>query len=487
MTFEVEPEVVLERLRALRAGDAPTHGGRVLSYVYDPGIAGFDALVEEAARLSLHLNGLDPVVFGSIGAMERDVVGFVRDLLHGEASGGDDDVVGTVTSGGTESILLATLAAREARPGRSRVVVPSTRHSAWRKAAHLVGLELDVVPVGADGVVDGASFAARLDDDVALAVLSAPSYPFAALDPIEHLSHACLAADVDLHVDACIGGLALPFWPEVPAWDLRLPGVTSISADLHKYAYAPKGASVLLQRGRARRSSHYFADVEWPGYPVVTSTLLGSRQAAGLAGAWAAVTALGVGGLRTLMASCIRTTERLHATVDDIEGLRVVGSPVGPLLALATDEDSSAPVDPLRLVMELRAEGFLAQGQPALRQSALDPAGPDLSATAHLTITPALAPSVDELCAALERAAERSRGSAAPSALQAALHGLDLTGDVDAGAIVAALGEATGGDLAAVATEGTELFDLIATLPAGVVESLMAEVVARHLDPPPNV
>lgn len=473
MTFEVAPDAVLARLEAMRAHDAPTRGGTVLSYVYDSGVAEIDALAEEAARRCLHLNGLDPVVFGSIAQLEREVVAFVRDLLHG-----DDRVVGTVTSGGTESILLATIAAAAVHPEARRIVAPATRHPAWRKAAQLTGLELDIVPVDADGVVDPDAMAAALGPDVALVIASAPSYPTAMLDPIEAIAAACATARVDLHVDACIGGLALPFWPEVAPWDLGVPGVTSISADLHKYAYAPKGASVLLTRRREQRAGHYFADVEWPGYPVVTSTLLGSRQPAGLAAAWAILTGLGTSGLQSLMDSCARSTRRIADTVQGVDGLRVVGDPCGPLLALAADDaDEADGVDPLALVDGLRARGFLAQSQPGLRQ----PHGPRMPATAHLTITPALEQHLDELCAAIEAAAADARGHRAPGPLLTALGSVESG---DPAAVLAALQTAIGSaDAASFTAAGADLFDLIGMLPPSVTETLMIKVLAAHLDP----
>ena len=289
---------VLDRLDALRAADAPTHGGRVLSYVYDSGRPDLDELAARAARAVQPVNGLDPTTFGSVAVMERELVGFAREAFHG-----GDDVVGSVTSGGTESCILAVKTARDAwrargGEGTPRLVAPSTVHAAFRKGAHLLGLDLDIVPVDpATGAPEASAMIDRLGPDVALVVVSAPSYPFATLDPVVEVADAALTQGVDLHVDACIGGFALAFWPtEVSPWDFRVPGVTSLSADLHKYGYSPKGASVLLQRGRDRQRHQYFATTEWSGYPVVNPTLLGSKPAGPLAGAWAIVQVLGTDG-----------------------------------------------------------------------------------------------------------------------------------------------------------------------------------------------
>ncbi len=152
-SFEQQPADILSRLRELRATDAPTHGGHVLSYVYDPGLAELDELAADAAKLMQPVNGLDPTTFGSVAALERELLGFVRGLLHG-----DDEVVGTVTTGGTESCLLAVKTARDAwllrHQGTPRLLMPVTAHAAFQKAAHYFGLTLDLVPVSADGTVD---------------------------------------------------------------------------------------------------------------------------------------------------------------------------------------------------------------------------------------------------------------------------------------------------------------------------------------------
>jgi sphinganine-1-phosphate aldolase len=327
--FAQQPADILARLSFLREADAPTHGGRVLSYVYDSGMAELDELAAAAMRLVQPVNGLDPTTFTSVPVMEREVVGFVRDLL-----GGDETCVGSVTTGGTESCLLAVKTARDlwvqaGGVGTPRLLAPVTVHAAFQKAAHYFGLELDLVPVLPSGAVEAEAVIGRMSNEVALVVVSAPSYAHAALDPIVEVAAAASAWGIACHVDACIGGLILPFWPGLPAWNLSVPGVTSISADLHKFGYAPKGVSVLLHRGRDRQRAQYFATTGWPGYPVVNSTMLGSKSAAPLAAAWAIISALGVEGFAALAESCEQATTALLETVSSIEGLRVIGDPVG--------------------------------------------------------------------------------------------------------------------------------------------------------------
>ncbi|GMA25915.1 hypothetical protein GCM10025864_36740 [Luteimicrobium album] len=187
-----------------------------------------------------------------------------------------------------------------------------------------------------------------------------------------------------------------------------MPGVTSLSADLHKYGYAPKGASVVLYRGQERHLAQYFVTSAWPGYPVVNPTVLGSRAAGPLAAAWAITRALGTAGLARLVARTRRATRALVEAGEQIEGLGVVGRPDGPLVALATDDAVPADrrVDPFLLVDAVRRHGFLLQAQPALTQDD----GTRLPRTAHLTVTPVTERVADELVEALRAGADEVRG-----------------------------------------------------------------------------
>ena len=300
MTIGPDAQNVLDELARLRSTDAPTHGGHVLSYVYDTGLAELDELAAQAALLVQPVNGLDPTVFGSVAVMERDLIAFARDAFHGP------EAVGSVTSGGTESCVLAVKAARDharLEPGRGTLVMPSTAHAAFDKAARLLGVRAIRVPVDPQTTaVRASALADAITDDTFLLVASAPNYPTGTLDPIDDLGALAVERGLPLHVDACLGGFALAWWPTaLPAWDFRVPGVTSISADLHKYGYAPKGASVILHSDRDRHRAGFFAITDWPGYPVVNPTLLGSRSAAGLAAAWAIARHLGPDGYRALV------------------------------------------------------------------------------------------------------------------------------------------------------------------------------------------
>ena len=487
--FAESPADILARLAELRVADAPTHGGHVLSYVYDSGLAELDELAADAIRAVQPVNGLDPTAFTSVAALEREVLGFVRELLHGDA-----EVVGTVTTGGTESCLLAVKTARDVwraqHPDavvRPRLLAPVTAHAAFQKAAHYFDLELELVPVRADGSFDAAALVDRLDDDVALVVVSAPSYPFATLDPVGAVAAACAGRGIALHVDACIGGLVLPFWraedgAELPAWDFRVPGVTSVSADLHKFGYAPKGASVLLQRGRDRQRAQFFATTRWPGYPVVNPTILGSKSAGPLAAAWAITRALGRDGFAELAESCARSTRALIEAIDGIPGLRVVGEPVGPLLAVATD-DTVAPelrVDPHHWADAVRESGWVLQQQPRLVQ----PDGTALPNTTHLTVTPVTEGTLVELIPALVAGADAVRGvpriDAAGLVAALPLDGIDTLDSDTAWAVLQGFGI---GGTAGLPAKQAPLVALIEALPAPIAERLLTELIARLAEP----
>jgi sphinganine-1-phosphate aldolase len=483
--FETQPVDILARLRQLREADAPTHGGHVLSYVYDSGMAELDELAAAAVRLVQPVNGLDPTTFTSVAVLEREVIGFVRGILHG-----DSEVVGSVTTGGTESCLLAVKTARDnwrlrGGTGQPRLLAPVTVHAAFQKAAHYFGLVLDLVSVDpATGAVSADALTARFGPDVALVVVSAPSYPFAGLDPVAEVAAAALAAGIDCHVDACIGGLILPFWSGLPSWDFEADGVTSISADLHKFGYSPKGASVLLQRGRDRQRTQYFATTRWPGYPVVNPTILGSKSAGSLAASWAIIHALGADGFARLAASCERSTTALAQTIAAIEGLRVVGSPIGPLIAVTTDESVSAnaQVDPHHWADQVRAHGFLLQLQPSIEQAD----GTRLPRTTHLTITPVTEGVLPQLTTALVAAADEVRGIA-PVTSADVLGALPPLGDgvLDSEtsfALLTAMGLGAGGGLP---DRMAPLLAIIEGLPAPIAERLLTELLARLVEPLP--
>jgi glutamate/tyrosine decarboxylase-like PLP-dependent enzyme len=303
---------------------------------------------------------------------------------------------------------------------------------------------------------------------------------------------------VSCHVDACIGGWILPFWSAadggaLPPWDLRVPGVTSLSADLHKYGYAPKGVSVLLHRGRDRHRAQFFATTRWPGYPVVNPTLLGSKSAGPLAAAWAIINELGMAGFAELADACAVATQRLIATIDDIEGLRVVGSPVGPLIAVAADHsvDDARRVDPHHLADQARGRSWILQQQPGLLQDD----GSRLPHTTHLTITPVTLTHIDELCTALTVSADEVRGTPAITGEQALgavpAELFDVLADpsapvpdsASASELLHRIGLLGDSDAAGLPERMAPFLALIEALPHPVTERLLIELLARVVEP----
>ena len=481
----MSPQDVLTELTTLQSGDVPTHGGATMAYVYDSGRTDIEALAAAAQAAFQWTNALDPTAFPSVARIENDLVGAALALL-----GGRPGAVGTLTSGGTESCLLAVLAARETwrangGTGRARLLLPVTAHAAFRKAAHLFDLEVVDVPV--DPVTcraDVAAVADLLDERTALVVVSAPSYPHGVLDPVGEVAALAAAAGVACHVDACIGGWILPFLDDVPEpFDLSVPGVTSLSVDLHKYGYAPKGVSVLLAASPELRQAHWFSTSGWPGYPVVNPTLAGTRPAGAMAAAWAIHRLLGTDGYRDLAARAHEATLALVRGIADIPGIRVVGSPVATLVAVAEDgpDGRTDAVDVLNLADEMTARGWLLQPQPPFAQ----PDG-DLPATLHLTVTGATADRVPALLADLTAAAGGAAALPRPVAdpdLVAAAATIDpatlTVAEVDALLEVAGVG---GGRLP---ERMAPVHALVAALPRPVAERLLSGVLDLVYRPTP--
>ncbi len=414
-----DTEAILAELARLSSADLPTRGGRTLAYVHDPGLPGLDDLATAAHAAFARVNALDMTVFPSVVQLENDVVSFAARLL-----GGDAATRGSFTSGGTESILLAVKAARDhARAVRGvtepELVVPDTAHVAFRKAARYLGLRLVTVPTDPVSCTpDPADLAAALTDRTALVAVSAPSYAHGVLDPVAETAAAAAERGVWCHVDACVGGMVLPFLRrlgrDLPDFDLSVPGVCSLSVDLHKYGFADKGASVVLYRDAELRRHQYFASAEWPGYPVVNPTAQGSRSAGPLAAAWAVVRRLGEEGYTGLVATAVRATEEIAAGVGAVPGLRVVGSPVATLLCVASEE-----ADPLHVADEMRARGWFVQPQLSFGAHRRN---------LHLTVTPATAPQVPALLADLAESVRAAAALPSPDpdpALAAAVAGLD--------------------------------------------------------------
>jgi glutamate/tyrosine decarboxylase-like PLP-dependent enzyme len=337
---------LLAEVRAGRGDDADWRGGRTFSLVYNPGDPELERLLEAVAHEYLHENYLNPFAFPSLLRMEQEVVAMAADLFHGAAD------AGTLTSGGTESIFLAVQVAREVAHERGvaspQLLTASTAHPAFAKAAHYLDVEHVLVLAREDGRLHPDDAAAAITDRTALLVGSAPCYPYGVIDPISEL--AALASERGLlcHVDACLGGWLLPFWERlgepVPPWDLSVPGVTSLSADLHKYGWCFKGASVLLHRSKDLLRHQYFVYDGWPGGIYGSATTAGTRPAAPIAAAWATVSHLGEQGYLRLAGEVRDATRAFRSGIEAIDGLHITGDPVFGVMEIASDSVDLAAV-----------------------------------------------------------------------------------------------------------------------------------------------
>jgi glutamate/tyrosine decarboxylase-like PLP-dependent enzyme len=333
---------LISELRGGRGDDADWRRGRTFSLVYNAADPELERLHEAVAAEYLHENYLNPFAFPSLLRMEREVVAMGADLLHGNPRGGK------LTSGGTESLFLAVQVARDhAREARGiaepRIVLPTTAHPAFAKACHYLDVDELRVPVGADGRADVAATAAALDARTALVVGSAPCYPFGVVDPVPELAALAAEHGVLCHVDACLGGWLLPFLERlgepVPPWDFRVEGVTSVSADVHKYGWCFKGASLLFHRDEDELRRQYFLFDGWPGGVYGSATTAGTRPAAPIAAAWATVSHLGLDGYLRLADQVRAVAQRIRDGIDEIEGIHVTGDPVPGVLEIAADAD----------------------------------------------------------------------------------------------------------------------------------------------------
>ncbi len=283
------------------------------------------------------------------------------------------------------------------------MLLPVTAHSAFRKGAWLFDVDVVDIPVGSDFKADVAAIEAAFDERTALVVVSAPSYAHGVVDPVAEVAALAAERDVLCHLDLCIGGWALPFIladeGRAPV-DLSIPGITSSSMDLHKYGYAPKGVSILLHANAMLREYHFFADADWPGYPLINNTLLSSRSVAPAASAWAVLHLLGREGLRELALKSRAGALRIAAGVEHIPGLRVVAPPEASLVCIGDTGDSDGP--DVRIVSdEAHKLGWSLQVQPARR------GGPT---NIHVTVSAGIGDRSDELLEVLRAAAEAATG-----------------------------------------------------------------------------
>ncbi len=390
---ELEPE-----MQAMRGHDLDWKHGRHGAFVWYANDE-LEHVLRESFGMFLVENGLGVKAFPSIGRMENEVLAVVRGLL-----GGDEETAGIFTSGGTESIFQGITAMREwARKERPEVrqpeiVAPHSAHPALNKAAHLLGMGVRRVPVGAGYRADPAAMAAAIGPDTVGLYASAPSYSLGMVDPIPELGAIAAERGLWLHVDACVGGILAPFVREVgyevPPFDFSVPGVASISADLHKSGYAAKPASTVTFRTRGHREFARYTFDDWPSGIYSSLTFTGTRPGGAIAAAWAALNFLGREGYREIAAASMRAKARIIAGLSEIQGLRVHGVP--PLYAFAYGAEG---VD-----MGTVAAQMIARGWYSGRTT--DPDG------IHVMATPVHEQSADEYVAAVAESVETVRRGA---------------------------------------------------------------------------
>jgi glutamate/tyrosine decarboxylase-like PLP-dependent enzyme len=467
---------VLQRLEAFRAADVNWRSGRTWAYVYDPGREA-EEVIKQAFSMYLSENALDPTAFPSMLRLETELVAMAVAHLNGDAR-----VVGNFTSGGTESIILAVKTARDfARARRPAVrepeiVLPVTAHAAFQKACHYLAVRPVLV------AVDTTTFTADVDavrraitPNTILLVGSAVSYAHGVVDPITALGRLALEHDLLLHVDACMGGFLLPYFRrlgvDVPPFDFSVPGVTSVSMDFHKYAFAAKGASVVLYRDKELRRHQIYTCAHWTGYSVVNPTVQSSKSGGPLAAAWAVLNFIGDQGYLAMARQALEATQRIVAAIDAMDDLRVLGRPQMNLVAFTSDT-----VNVFHVIDEMKARGWYIQPQLGFHGS---------KENIHLSVNPASAkwvePFLDDLRACVEIARTLPSGEIAARIREAfaAVDPAQLT--------PAMLREMLGMAGAAgdrLPTRMAEINEVLNALPAALTEALLTEYMNELHTPP---
>ncbi|OBA17988.1 dihydrosphingosine-1-phosphate lyase [Metschnikowia bicuspidata var. bicuspidata NRRL YB-4993] len=350
----MSPESVLEQISQTQSklGHSDWQNGRVSGAVYHGG----DQLLTlqlKAYELYSVANQLHPDVFPGIRKMEAEVVAMVLSIFNGP-----DLACGSSTSGGTESLLLAGLAAREHGKKvkgitRPEVIAPVTVHAGIEKACYYFGMTLHKVDVDPETFqVDLSKMGRLINRNTVLLVGSAPNYPHGIIDDIEGISRLAVRHNIPLHVDACLGSFIVTFLERlqvhgdkrIPLFDFRVPGVTSISCDTHKYGFAPKGSSVIMYRDAKLRECQYYVLSDWTGGMYGLPTLAGSRPGALMAGCWATLLAMGVEGYTQLCMEIVTVMKKVRKAIETepllVKHLRIIGDPIASVVAFQTRNTS---------------------------------------------------------------------------------------------------------------------------------------------------
>ncbi|MFA5079485.1 MAG: aspartate aminotransferase family protein [Dehalococcoidia bacterium] len=328
-------------LTTLKSNDMDWKGARAFSMVFRASEE-VSKVVEMALGTYVFENGLSPFAFPSLLRMETEVISMTTDLLHGGA-----EAAGNMTSGGTESIIMAVKAARDyAREKRPEVkapemVIPRSAHPAFNKAAYYLGIKVVIAPTSEASVVDLDAYEKAFNSNTIFAMGSAFSYPHGMIDPIEKMAAVAAKKGVWFHVDSCVGGFILPFIEKlgypIPPFDFRVPGVMSMSADVHKYGYIAKGASTITYRNGDLRKYQLFVYTDWNGGVYATPAISGARSGGPVAAAWSVMKFLGREGYMRLAKDAMEATRLLMDGIKRIPGLYIVGDPPATTFAVGSD------------------------------------------------------------------------------------------------------------------------------------------------------
>lgn len=362
-------------LEAAKAKDYSWRRGRMALYFYWLNEE-LERVQKEAYAAYWSENGLGMRAFPSLKRLEDEVIGMGLSLLHAPDGAG-----ATFTSGGSESIFLALRGASEkARRERGiekpNIVLPQTAHLTFNRAADFQRIAVRRVPTGANYRADVAGMAAAIDENTVALVGSAPNYPFGVVDPIADIAALAASRGLWMHVDACVGGFLAP-WAKrlgepIPDWDFSVPGVTSISADLHKYGMAAKGASLMLVRDAALREFHKFESRAWERGLYASYSATGTRPGGAIAAAWAVMNYLGEEGYLDCARKILRARDVMVDGISKVPGLEVL-KPYGMCIFVWRSIDPAIEHNALAAALDRRGWLVSRQQEPDGFHLALNP------------------------------------------------------------------------------------------------------------------
>jgi glutamate/tyrosine decarboxylase-like PLP-dependent enzyme len=372
-----ESKAILSEMESAKAMDVDWKRGRAFSLVY-PVSDEHHEFVKKAHNLFFSENGLNPIAFKSLRKFEHETIRMCADLFHG-----NDETVGIVTSGGTESLIMAIKTyrdrARKTKPWilKPEIIVPESAHSAIDKGAHYFDVKVRHAPLGPDFRVNLQAVKRLINRNTILIIGSAPQYPQGVIDPIEELGEIAEKHGIGFHVDACIGGFFLPFMEKlghsVPLFDFRIKGVTSLSADIHKYGYSAKGASALLYRDMELMKFQFFVYTEWKGGGIYASpSFPGTRPGGPLAAAWGTIHKLGEEGYLELTKKILETRDYFIKEIEHISSLKLLAYPDSSLLCIGSKNPA---IGVYAIADQMQQKGWLIDRQ-------------QMPESLHLTLSP---------------------------------------------------------------------------------------------------